>query len=141
MEEHDESRADIELDLKRAFEDEAKARRELVERIAAAEKARREGNKINLSSLAQDYLTLALEAQEEDDYETAGKWLRKAIKLLESAPFPTDDMILILAQAHLAYGVTLNDQGVWSDALAEYAAAETLLKKLSEIGNLDARLD
>lgn len=141
MEEHDDHRADIELDLKRAFEGEAKARRELVERIAAAEKAHQAGNEIDYVSLAQDYFTLALEAQEEDDFETTGKWLEKAIKLLESVPFPTDEMVLVLAQAHLTYGVTLNDQGVWSDALAEYDAAEALLGKLSEIGNLDARLD
>ncbi|MCR5358431.1 MAG: hypothetical protein K6E55_00940, partial [Thermoguttaceae bacterium] len=60
MEEHDDSRADIELDLKRAFEDEAKARRELVERIAAAEKTREAGGEIDPVSLAHDYLALAL---------------------------------------------------------------------------------
>lgn len=141
MEEHDDSRADIELDLKRAFEDEAKARRELVERITAAEKTREAGGEIDPVSLAHDYLALALEAQEDDDFETTGKWLGKTIKLLESVPFPSDDMIMILAQAHLTYGVTLNDQGVWSDALAEYDAAEALLEKLSEVGNLDAQLD
>ena len=139
--ENDDSRADIELDLKRAFKDESEAREKLVRRINIAEKAHEAGEPVDYVSLAQDYFTLALEAQEEDDYVTAGKWLEKAIKLLESVPFPTDDMVLILAQAHLSYGVVLNDQGIWSDALAEYGAAESLLGKLSEIGNLDARLD
>ena len=136
-----EARADIEVDLKRAFEDEAKVRGELLERIDAAEKGRAAGKEVDVLSLAQDYLTLALEAQEEDDYEKIGAWLKKAVKLLESEPFPTEEMILLLAQARLTRGIALNDQGMWTEALAEYDAAETLLDKLSRAGNLDARLD
>ena len=41
---------------------------------------------------------------------------------------------LIMQTVSEYYGVTLNDQGVWSDALAEYDAAEALLEKLSEVG-------
>ena len=109
-----EARADIEVDLKRAFEDEAKVRGELLGRIDAAEKARAAGGEIDIVSLAQDYLTLALEAQEEDDYEKIGAWLKKAVKLLESEPFPTEEMVLLLAQARLTRGIALNDQGMWT---------------------------
>lgn len=136
-----ENRADIEVDLKRAFEDEAKVRNELLERIGSAEKARAAGEEVDVVSLAQDYLTLALEAQEEDDYEKIDSWLQKTIRLLETVPFPTEEMVLLLAQAHLTCGIALNDQGMWTDALAEYDAAESRLAKLSDAGNLDARLD
>lgn len=139
--EENDDRADIELDLKRAFEDEEKVREELAARIAAAETALKSGDAVDKESLAQDYLTCALEAQEEDDFEKVSEWLEKAIALLSAEPNPSDSALLMLGQVHLTYGIALNDQGLWSDALNEYDAAESLLGKVAERGNLEARLD
>lgn len=118
-----------------------KERQELLDRIAVAESARDAGEETDVISLAHDYFTLALEAQEVDDYEKTGEILEKVINLLGTVSFPTDEMILLLAQARLTYGIVFNDQGMWNDALAEYDTAESLLEKLSDAGNLDARLD
>ena len=140
MSEKDETHADIELDLKRAFEDEEKVRRELEARIASAEAALEAGEDADIDSLAHDYLACALEAQEDDDFEKMSVWLDKAVKLFDSTDELTDERVLLLGQVRLTYGIALNDQGMWSDALAEYDAAEKLLEKLSG-KNLDALLD
>lgn len=135
--------ADFELELRKIFEDEEKTRRELLDRVEQNEKRLAAGETGFEKTLAQDYLACALDFQEEDDFEQTTEYLDKAIDLLTEAngKNPSEELTRMLGLARLTYGVVLNDQGMWSEALAEYLMAEELMEGLDAAGNLEARLD
>ena len=125
-ESEDDMEADFEFDLRKAFEDEEKTRLELADRIQENEKRLAAGETGFEKTLAQDYLACALDFQEEEEFEKTTEFLDRAVDLLSkmAAENPSEEWTRMLGLARLTYGVVLNDQGMWSEALAEYSSAE-----------------
>ena len=115
----------------------------LRERIDAAEKQLASGEEIPVKTLCQDYLTLALEAQEEDQTEEALPYFHRALELLSDAARRNDsaELLRMYGLARLSHAVALNDLGRWEEALTEYSASEKTLSQLADDGDSEAQLD
>lgn len=115
----------------------------LRERIDAAEKRLAAGEEIPVKTLCQDYLTLALEAQEDDRTEKALPYFHRALELLSDAARRNDsvELLRMFGLTRLSHAVALNDLGRWEEALNEYGAAEKTLSQLADDGDSEARLD
>ena len=93
--------------------------------------------------LADDCLTMAVTAQDEEEITESTDWFRRAIKVLEKriAQGQTDDLIHRLGLAHLGFAVMLNDEEKSDEALEEYQKAASVLTPLAEAGKEDVALD
>lgn len=93
--------------------------------------------------LTQDYLTLAIESQDEENFDEALEYYLRAIRTLKQAisKRPSLERTRMLGLARLSYAVMLNDIGKWAEALVEYRNAAKAMAQLAEQGDLEARLD
>lgn len=135
--------ADFRFNINELMQDRSVDRDALKSRIGRLEERIASGEENVEEPLTQDYLTLAIESQDEEDFDEALEYYLRAIRTLKQAiaKRPSSERTRMLGLARLSYAVMLNDIGKWAEALVEYRNAAEAMAQLAESGDLEARLD